>query len=312
MAAVHWLEGPRAGEERSHVLRVAGVRTHVLEMGAGEPVILLHGFGDSMATWRYALPALARTHHVVAADLPGFGRSQPASRRPLLDWYAHWAEELIAKVAPRGRATLIGNSLGGAVALDTALRTPLRVSRLVLVDCAGLGAGVPLWWRLMTAQLGRIPPLAGPAARALPGGMLERVVGQVYSTLVFHRPAAVDSACVRGYSANYTTAARIAHLFDLGHVIVRELASGRLIADAERLHVPTLIVWGANDRLIPSAHGIALQRRIANSQLYLVDDCGHCPQLERPAEFSGAVERFLRGGRASTSARIVGADQLDA
>lgn len=310
MAAVHWLEG-RDGGERRHVLRVAGTRTNVLEMGAGEPVILLHGFGDSIGTWRYAMPALARTHHVVAADLPGFGRSHPSTHRPLLDWYAHWAEELIAKVAPRGRATLIGNSLGGAVALDTALRTPLRVSKLVLVDCAGLGTGVPLWWRLVTAQLGRIPPLVGPAARALPASLLERVVAQVYTTLVFHRPSAIDPECVRGYSSNYPSAAHLRHLFDLGHDVVRELASGRLVAGADKLHVPTLIVWGRHDRLIPSAHGVALQRRIAGSQLYMVDDCGHCPQLERPAEFSAAVERFLRGGRASTSARIVGADQLD-
>ena len=309
MAAVHWLEGGDAGERR-HTLRVAGTRTNVLEMGAGEPVIRLHGFGDSIGTWRYAMPALARTHHVIAADLPGFGRSQPSSHRPLLDWYAHWTEELIAKVAPRGRATLIGNSLGGAVALDTALRTPLRVSKLVLVDCAGLGSGVPLWWRLVTAQLGRIPPLAGPAARALPAGFLQRVVAQVYTALVFHRPGEVDAACIRGYTANYTTAAHIRHLFDLGHTVVRELASGRLSAEAERLHVPTLIVWGRHDRLIPMQHGVELQRRIANSQLYLVEDSGHCPQLERPAEFSAAVERFLRGGRASTSARIVGGDQL--
>lgn len=309
MAAVHWLEAGDGGERR-HVLRVAGTRTNVLEMGAGEPVILLHGFGDSMGTWRYAMPALARTHHVIAADLPGFGRSHPSTHRPLLDWYAHWCEELIAKVAPRGRAALIGNSLGGAVALDTALRTPLRVSKLVLVDCAGLGSGVPLWWRLVTAQLGRIPPLAGPAARALPSSLLERVVGQVYTTLVFHRPSEIDPACIRGYAGNYGTAARIRSLFDLGHAIVRELGTGRLIAEADKLHVPTLIVWGRHDRLIPSAHGTALQRRIAGSQLYVVDDAGHCPQLERPAEFSAAVERFLRGGRASTSARIVGADQL--
>src|SRR5579864_1088565 len=151
MAAVHWLtEGET--EARTHAVRVAGTRTRIVEAGQGEPVILLHGFGDSVATWRYAIPALARRHHVIAADLPGFGRSHPATQRPLLDWYAHWAEELIATVAPRGRATLVGNSLGGAVALDVALRTPLRVSRLVLVGCAGLGNDVPLWWRLVTAQ----------------------------------------------------------------------------------------------------------------------------------------------------------------
>jgi pimeloyl-ACP methyl ester carboxylesterase len=311
VAAVHWSEGRGAGE-RTHVVRVAGTRTRLVEMGAGDPVILLHGFGDSVGTWRYALPALARTHHVIAADLPGFGRSQPSMHRPLLDWYAHWTEELIAKVAPRGRATLIGNSLGGAVALDTALRTPLRVTKLVLVDCAGLGAGVPLWWRLTTAQLFRLPPLAGPAARVLPKPLLERVVGQVYSGLVFHHPGEVDAACARDFAAHYGSAAQVRHLFDLGHTIVRELASGRLLAGAGALRVPTLIVWGTHDRMVPVAHGMALRQRVPTSQLYLVDDCGHCPQLERPAEFSESVERFLRGRAASTSARIVSGEQLGA
>ena len=312
MAAVHWSEGRRDAGERRHSLRVAGTRTNVVEMGAGDPVILLHGFGDSLGTWRYTIPALARTPHVIAADLPGFGSSHPSTHRPLLDWYAHWTEELIAKVAPRGRATLIGNSLGGAIALDTALRTPLRVSKLVLVDCAGLGTGVPLWWRLVTAQFVRIPQLGGPAARMLPASVLERIVGEVYSSLVFHRPTNVDAICARDFSAHYSTPAHLRHLSDMGHVVVRELASGRLMDDAQKLHVPTLILWGKQDRLIPVAHGHALQRRLPDSQLYLVDDCGHCPQLERPAELSAAVERFLRGARAATSARIVGADQLGA
>ncbi|HXA27337.1 MAG TPA: alpha/beta fold hydrolase [Candidatus Angelobacter sp.] len=311
MAAVHWPEGSQA-DERRHALRIAGTRTNVVEMGAGEPLILLHGFGDSLATWRYTMPALARHHHVIAADLPGFGRSHPSTHRPLLDWYAHWTEELIARVAPRGRATLIGNSLGAAIALDTALRTPLRVSKLVLVDCAGLGTGVPLWWRLVTAQLFRLPPLSEPAARVLPQPVLERIVAEIYSTLVFHRPASIDPACARDFAAHHGSPAHVNRLHDLGHDVVRELASGRLMREAGTLHVPTLILWGRQDRLIPAAHGTALQRRIQNAQLYLFDDCGHCPQLERPAEFSATVERFLRAGRAATSARVVGAEQLGA
>lgn len=309
MAAVHWLDSGEAGG-RTRVIRVAGTRTRILEAGEGDPVILLHGFADSLGTWRYTIAQLAKRHHVIAADLPGFGRSHPATHRPLLDWYAHWAEELIATVAPRGRAALVGNSLGGAVALDTALRTPLRVSRLVLVDCAGLGRGVPVWWKLVTAQLPLLPPLAGPASRALPRGVLARVVGEVYSTLVFHRPGLVDAACTRDFAAHYRTADDVRRLFELGHDIVRELSSGRLAREAPRLRVPTLLVWGRQDRLVPASHGVALQKLVPAAQLYLVDECGHCPQLERPSEFGEAVERFLRGRPAATGARIVSAADL--
>ncbi len=265
--------------------------------------MLLHGFADSLHTWRYVVPALARRHHVVAADLPGFGGSQPVAHRPLVDWYAHWAEELIAAVAPRGRAVMVGNSLGGAVALDTALRTPLRVSRLVLVGCAGLSRGVPLWWRLVTAQM-PLQLLVGPAAAALPRALLQRVVAEVYATLVLHHPGNVDAACAREFAAHHATPAQVRRLFDLGHDIVRELSSGRLADQAHALGVPSLLVWGRHDRLVPVAHAAALHRIVPSSQLYVMDEAGHCPQLERPAEFSSAVERFLRGRSAGTGARI--------
>ena len=311
MAAVHWQEG-REAEPRTHHVRIAGTRTRILEAGAGaDTVVLLHGFGDSLATWRYTVPALAQRHRVIAADLPGFGGSRPVKHRPLLDWYATWCEELIATVAPRGRAVLAGNSLGGAVALDTALRTPLRVSRLVLVGCAGLGTGVPLWWRLVTAQT-PLQPLVAPAAKALPASLLQRLVGEVYAALVLHRPGDVDGVCARDFAAHYRTAADLRRLFDLGHDIVRELSTGRLITQAQTLRVPALLVWGRHDRLVPVDHGAAMQRLVPQSQLYVMEDCGHCPQLERPAEFSGAVERFLRGRSAATGARVLGADQLDA
>jgi pimeloyl-ACP methyl ester carboxylesterase len=309
MAAVHWLQG-REAEPRTHSVRIAGTPTRLLEAGeGGDTVILLHGFGDSHATWRYVVPALARRHHVIAADLPGFGGSRAVAHRPLLDWYALWVEDLVAKVAPRGRATLVGNSLGGAVALGTALRTPLRVSRLVLVGCAGLGQGVPLWWRLVTAQM-PLQPLLGPAVGALPRPVLQRLVGEVYARLVLHHPADVDAACVRDFAAYYRSRKDLHRLLDLGHDIVRELSSGRLTREAPALRVPTLLVWGTHDRLVPAAHGVELQRVVPSAQLYLMDDCGHCPQLERPAEFTGAVERFLRGRSAGNGARVVLADQL--
>ena len=308
MAAVRWLEGPEA-EARTHSVRIAGTRTRFVEAGSGDTIVLLHGFADSLHTWRYIVPRLAQTHHVVAADLPGFGGSQAVGHRPLIDWYTVWTEELIARVAPRGRAILIGNSLGGAVALGTALRTPLRLSRLVLVGCAGLSDGVPLWWKLVTAQT-PLQPLLGPAAAALPPGMLQRLVAEVFATLVLHRPGEVDPVCVRDFAAYYRRPADLRRLVDLGHDIVRELSSGQLLRDAHTLRIPTLLVWGRHDRLVPPSHGESLRRVVPAAQLYVMDDCGHCPQLERPVEFSSAVARFLRGRSAGNGARVVLADHL--
>ena len=303
MAALQWPEGQGAGDTRT--VRVAGTTVRIRELGSGDPVLLLHGFADSLDTWRHTVPALARSHRVIAVDLPGFGESRAVAHRPLVAWYGHFVEELIGELAPRRRVTLVGNSLGGAVALDVALRRPLRVSKLVLVGCAGLGDGVPLWWKLVTAQIPMLPPLASPAAAALPRALLQRVVGQVYGALVFHRAAALDRDCLNRFASYYPNARDVRRLFEMGHTIVRELSTGRLIREAPALQTPTLLVWGRHDRLVPLAHAHAMQRLVPSARLYVMDECGHSPQLEHPAEFSGAVERFLRGRTPGGGARVL-------
>ena len=290
---------PDVAERR---LTVAGVRIAVREAGQGSPLLLLHGFGDSCATWSAVLPRLARHHRVIAPDLPGFGGSGPLPDGPMLDVLVGAVADLREALGIAGPAAVIGNSMGGAVALRLALDRPDLVSRLVLVDAAGLAVGVPLWWRLLSVQLAPLSAVLAAGAGRLPGGLVERTAARIYPRLTFHDAAACSAETRAAFARHYRGAADVRRLTVHGPRLVRSLADGRLLRDAVRLRQPLLVVWGRSDRLIPVGDGVRVTRAVVDGRLCVIDECGHCPQLERPDDFLAAVEPFLRAqatGRAA-------------
>ena len=136
-------ETPASARVASHRAEVGGVELHWLESGHGAPAVFLHGLGNNAYVWRRVMPRLCPGLRVIAPDLPGFGQSEEPRHRPLLLEYVRIIGELIDRLAPGEPVALVGNSVGGAVALRLALDRPERVSRLVLVDPAGAGSGVP-------------------------------------------------------------------------------------------------------------------------------------------------------------------------
>lgn len=293
-------------------LPLAGVEVNVVESGVGSTVLLLHGFADSVNTWRGVMPDLARRHHVVAADLPGFGDSgEPATDRPLLEHYADVVDALLDETAGGDPVAVVGNSMGGAVALTYALRRPERVSRLALVGCAGLGDGVPAWWRLVMGETLPLRLLLLSAKFAFPSGLIEQATAGVYTRLVFHRADGVDAASIAGFARHYRTRQAVERLFRLGRLVVDELDQG-LRLRAPELRAPMLLVWGRNDRLVPVAHAVSLHAAMPQSRLCVLERCGHCPQVERPQDFLAAVGPFLRGRMPASSggAVVVPGDRL--
>src|ERR1700730_4686638 len=136
-----------------HIVRAAGTDLNVLSAGHGRrTVVLLHGFGDTHATWRNVLPELARRHRVISLDLPGFGASA-AMPGPLLDGQVAAVEGVLDALDVDGPVSVVGNSMGGAAALRFALARPERTERVVAIAPAGLGVGVPIWWRMLSGQL---------------------------------------------------------------------------------------------------------------------------------------------------------------
>jgi pimeloyl-ACP methyl ester carboxylesterase len=186
--------------------------------------------------------------------------------------------------------------LGGAVALQLALDRPELVQRLVLVDCAGLGRGVPLWWRLITLNV-QPARAALTNLRVVPPRLVEGVAGIIYERLAFRHPGRVDQQIIRGFARHYQSLRDVDDMLDIGHDMVRELMSAGLLQRAAGLDVPTLVLWGRNDRLVPVSHGEALARVLLRGTLSVIEDCGHCPQVERPEMFLQAVAPFLAGLR---------------
>ena len=281
---------------RAEHLRIAGSRIHYLEGGAGPAVVLLHGLGNSSVAWRRVVPQMAARFHLVIPDLPGFGHSDPVPGRPLLRAYASVVETLVDHVSPADPVALVGNSVGGAVALRMALDRPDRVSRLVLVDPAGVGHGVPMWWRLAHVEP-VVRFLAAPALTVTPRGIIESVIGAAYRRMAFADPSSVPEATVRLFSSRLASRDRISRFLRAAHDIVDSFESE--VQRHERpIPVPVLAVWGRHDRLVPLSDALALLERMGSAELRIVEGAGHSPQLERPKAFLDAVMGFLEDDRA--------------
>jgi pimeloyl-ACP methyl ester carboxylesterase len=262
--------------------QVDGVRIRYVRRGSGPPLVLLHGIAASIYSWRYLIPALTTDHDVLAIDLPGFGGSdQP----PDLSW------ELYARVVPAllqrldvERPILIGHSMGGAVAVMLAAPHPERFSGLVLIDSAGYNLRRPerpLLLRLAAV----VPPFL---VERLP----RRALVEAGLRQVFHERSKVTEDVVEEYLAPLARPGAVAAM--------RSLLDSRNDAVAPRveeaiasLRLPTLVLWGRDDRWAPPAHALRFAAAIPGAQLLVLKDCGHMPQEERPDAVLDAVRPFL-------------------
>ena len=259
---------PAAG----NFVTVFGAKVHYVDAGTGSPVILLHGLADDIGVWESVMPALAAKHRVIALDQIGFGRSD----KPLLDYRVATFVDFLDRFLDElkiDHASLVGNSLGGWIAADFALAHPERIDRLVLCDAAGYAA------------LGK-----NMNARTLSALRLARRDDIRYlGPLTFHDKRFyedVDLAFKQRVTAGdgYT----IDRVVDS---IIRneDVLDGRLGA----IRKPTLIVWGHEDKVIPLNFAERFHKEIANSQLRIIDNCGHMPHVECPDEFTRIVLEFL-------------------
>src|ERR1700750_875264 len=161
------------GNQLPHrLVEVDGLSTYVVDAGEGPPIVLIHGYGDTADGWRRIVPGLLRDHRVIALDVPPFGRSDEIRSKRLIDFYKRFFPSFFDQMGI-DRATVIGHSLGGAIALHLTLERPELVARLGLVAPAGLGEKPPAWWYLLTgygpiySPALKLPnPLAGPMIRA--------------------------------------------------------------------------------------------------------------------------------------------------
>jgi 2-hydroxy-6-oxonona-2,4-dienedioate hydrolase len=277
-----------AVEERN--VEVDGLPIRYLEAGTGPPLVLLHGAGDNALDWQWVMLALAATHRVFAPDLPG----SPDSARPVADYSPAFFERFVAAFVDAldiGRATFVGNSLGGFISLRLALSDSTRVRALVLADSAGLGRAVnPAFTSVNVPGLGEA---AIPFWRT-PAGAYQRAWGR--TALLFAHPAGVPRqwlaeqrrlALSPGYLEAHLSVLRAQ--VDLGGQ--REVLVDRLPS----LTIPTLVVWGKRDRVFPESQVRDAVAYLPEGTLALIPDCGHMPHVECPDRFLAALDRFLHG-----------------
>jgi pimeloyl-ACP methyl ester carboxylesterase len=257
--------------------------------GKGPALLLIHGIGDSSDTWQPVLDELGRHHTIVAPDLLGHGRSEKPRADYSVAAYAYGMRDLLS-VLEIDRVTVTGHSLGGGVAAQFAYRFPERCERLVLVDSGGIGRSVSPFLRLAAVPgVEALMPLFGlPPVR-----MASRLTAGVMQHLstALGRDA---EELLAVFDALPDTAARTA--------ILRTLRSGvdwrgQVITMLDRAYLaegmPTLLVWGRHDAVIPLGHGRLAHAAMPGSQLEIFDDAGHFPHHSDPARFVQIVSEFM-------------------
>lgn len=293
LAVVFWPEAPpgptgawlHAAGLEARFDTVEGLRVRYVRAGVGPAVVLLHGFGSSIYTWKDVLPGLAESRAVLALDLPGFGESD-RPRDLSFDSYPRVVLGLMDHLGI-AQATLVGNSMGGAVATVIAGQTPGRVRGLVLIDAAGFNleeSDRPFLIRLAGSRIGGL-------ADRLPvrGKLLRLALHQV-----FHDPALVTEERYNEYLAPLLRPGSTQAVLSLLHSRTLE---PRLVAElAAKVKAPTLVLWGREDRWIPVAQADRFVAAIPGARKAVFDGCGHLPQEERPADVLRWLQEFPEGG----------------
>ena len=270
-------------------VRIHGHQVGYYAAGSGPALILVHGVASSSRTWRQVMPRLAERFTVVAPDLLGHGASAKLRGDYSLGAHASGIRDLMVALGI-DRATLVGHSLGGGVAMQFAYQFPERIERLVLVGSGGLGEEVSLLLRVLTLPgaeyilpLGCRPEFSRAIARGT--GWLGRIGV---------RPSALAEEIWNGYVSLGTKDSRNAFLHTLRSVVD---VTGQRVSAIDRLYlareVPTLIVWGDRDPLIPVAHGRRAHRAIKGSVLKVYRDVGHFPHFDEPERFVDDLVDFI-------------------
>jgi pimeloyl-ACP methyl ester carboxylesterase len=284
------LEGGRDPLLRVHHVRLPGRRVSTLTLGEGPDVLLIHGLGAAKSSFFDCAAGLARAgYRVHAVDLPGFGGSSKHAAAPYTSrWFASSVTGVMDALGIE-RARIVGNSLGGRVALEVALREPDRVEALVLLTpaVAFIKRDFHPIVRLLRPELGLLPHRLRRAT----------VANQLWS--MFADPDALDPSVadvvVDEFQRIYTSAgARLAFLSAARNIYLdRPFGRGGFYPRLADLEPPALFVWGTHDRLIPPGFRRHVEQWLPSAEQITLDACGHVPQVERPEQTCGLIERFF-------------------
>ncbi|WP_341916044.1 alpha/beta hydrolase [Polaromonas sp. YR568] len=279
---------PRWAQPPSQFITIDGMQVHLRDEGPRDdplPIVLIHGTSASLHTWEGWAAALRGQRRVIRFDLPGFALTGPNRQNDYsVEAYVRFVTAVVDQLGVQ-RFVLAGNSLGGQVAWATAVALPQRVARLVLVDASGYSPesasvppSLPLGFRIA-----RMPALRVLTQYTLPRSIVEKSVRNVYGDPSKVTPELVD--LYRDMTLRAGNRQALGRRMDQGY-------SGE-VAGLKTLAIPTLILWGGQDRLIPLEFGQRFARDITGSRLVVFDELGHVPHEEDPARTVAVVKTFL-------------------
>ena len=269
-------------------LELHGDRIAYRDAGSGETVLLIHGMAGSSDTWRAVIPQLAKKYRVVAPDLLGHGKSDKPRGDYSLGAFAVWLRDLLDELGVT-RATIVGQSLGGGVAMQFVYQHPDYCQRLVLISSGGLGPDVGWTLRLLSAPGAElIMPIIAPPPVLKAGNKLR----SWFSSAGIQSPRGAEMWSA--YSSFADSQTRQAFLRTLRSVVDYR---GQAVSALNRLHMaselPIMAIWGDKDQIIPVAHAYAAHDARPESRLEVLEGVGHFPQVERPTEVVDLIDDFI-------------------
>jgi pimeloyl-ACP methyl ester carboxylesterase len=265
----------------SSFVRLGDQLVHIEQAGEGEPIVLLHGFGASTYAWRKVMPGLAARFRVIAIDLNGFGYTQ----RPK-DFESYTREgqaDLVLRVMDAlgiDKARFMSHSYGGGITIWLASRHPERVRSMVLVD-----SSAPTYANDRRSRLAGLRPVASLALRALlrPGSVRRSLINSVYD----------DSLVTPELVREYYDRLRVEGVLDAYVGLTAPVRKPPEPVRLESIETPVLLVWGADDRLIPASDGRQAAGRFPHGEFAVLERTGHIPMEERPEELLQIALPFL-------------------
>jgi pimeloyl-ACP methyl ester carboxylesterase len=266
-----------------------GVKINYYEKGEGPPVLLLHGFGACAYTWRFIGPPLAADHRVITMDLKGFGLSdKPADGHYAVADQAEMVADFIRR-QDLGDLVIMGHSMGGGVTLMTYLKMketdPGRLKKLVLIDSAGYPQKLP--WFIWMAKV--------PGLSTVVGKMLSpRFAAALVLKKCYYDKDKVTEEQIDTYAYYGSLPGAVAAVSQTAKQIVpKDQDIEALIAQYKTITVPVLVIWGAEDEVVPLKVGQQFKRDIPGAKLVILPRCGHVPPEEEPLATRQAIMEFL-------------------
>jgi pimeloyl-ACP methyl ester carboxylesterase len=251
-------------------------------MGAGPPLLLIHGLAGSWESWLENIPALALAHDAIAVDLPGFGRSEVPTGEVSIPGYARFAGAFLDGLGI-SRAALVGSSMGGLIAADAAASDPERVERLVLVAAPGPGRRAAAPEEAGAAGIARA--LAGAIARRSGWLMRSAALRRAALGRLLHQPERISPRLIARLAAGVARP---------GSVVARRATVRNDVGlRVHAIAAPTLLVWGQHDRVVPPYVADYYAQAVPGARTVIFPDTGHAPMIERPALFNRLVTDFL-------------------